>query len=231
MITYASAQRLGTRLHQCDATATATERGVRAWALLDGIGDRHDVRTWARRNARLLAQVAAHTDNPLAAVAAVHTATGFDEYANEPEPPDAVAVVAVRAENGPLRLAWRGDARAYWWPWGESPLRKITTDHNMAQRFRERGITNFPVHYRNQVTSSLRHPNSDTGTETVHGRGRLVLCSDGVYSPFEDNGAWMGAPLATFEARTAARDLVVRAVGLSADRTDNATAYVVDFRR
>ncbi|MCZ1021453.1 hypothetical protein [Streptomyces noursei] len=43
MITYAHAQRIGTRLHQCDATASAAERDVRAWALLDGIGDRPEV--------------------------------------------------------------------------------------------------------------------------------------------------------------------------------------------
>ncbi|MGW7463720.1 PP2C family protein-serine/threonine phosphatase [Streptomyces xantholiticus] len=231
MITYAHAQRIGTRLYQCDATATAAERGVRAWALLDGIGDRHDVRTWVRHNARLLARVAAQTDNPEAAIAAVRAATDHDGYGDEDEPPNAVAVVAVRAGEGALRIAWCGDARAYWQPDGGT-LAQLTRDHNEAERHRTMGITNFPWQYRNYVTSSLRRFDGEFGELGIvhaHGPGRLLLCSDGVYSPFEDSSVQLIGDLAYPSPPEAAASLVRRATGFAAERKDNATALVVDF--
>ncbi|MEU6331617.1 protein phosphatase 2C domain-containing protein [Streptomyces sp. NPDC047049] len=232
MFTYAHAQRIGTRLYQCDATATAAHRGVRAWALLDGIGDRPDVRTWARHNARLLAHVAAQTDNPEAAIAAVRATTDYDGYQDDEwDAPSAVAVVGVRAEDGALRIAWCGDARAYWQPLGGAPV-QLTRDHNEAERCRAAGRTNFPWQYRNYVTSSLRRHGDEVGevgTVRAHGPGRLVLCSDGVYSPFEDNGADLGSALTDATPRKAATSLVRRATGFKANRKDNATAFVVDF--
>ncbi|MFJ8676836.1 PP2C family protein-serine/threonine phosphatase [Streptomyces sp. NPDC093589] len=232
MITYAHSQLIGTRLYQCDATATAAQRGVRAWALLDGIGDRPEVRAWARRNARLLAHVAAQTDNPEAAIAAVRATTDYDGYQDDGlAAPSAVAVVGVRAEGGALRLAWCGDARAYWRPL-DGALEQLTLDHNEAERCRAAGLTGFPLWYRNRVTSSLRRHDDavgEVGTVRVHGLGRLVLCSDGVYSPFEDNGADLGSAVADATPRKVAASLVRRAIGFKAERKDNATAFVVDF--
>ncbi|MFH0246407.1 PP2C family protein-serine/threonine phosphatase [Streptomyces sp. HK10] len=235
MITYASAQRIGTRSHQCDATATAAHRGVRAWALLDGIGSSSTVQAWTRGNARLLARVAAQTLDPEAAIAAVRAVTDYDGHQDTWEqPPSAVAVVAVRATGGALRIAWCGDARAYWKPLGaDAELQQLTRDHNEAERLRAAGFTDFPRQYRNYVTSSLRRYSGefgDVGTARAHGRGRLLLCSDGVYSPFEDNGADLGSVLnEAADPRAAATALVCRATAFPAERRDNATATVVDF--
>lgn len=236
---YAHAQRTGTRQHQCDATATAAERGVRAWALLDGIGDQHGVRTWVRHNARLLARVAAQTNSPEAAIAAVRATTEYDGHENDwQQPPDAVAVVAVQVEGSGLHLAWCGDARAYWRPSNHrslsdgGALQQLTRDHNEAEQCRAEGITDFPWQYRNYVTSSLRcygETFGKVGTVRTHGRGRLLLCSDGVYSPFEDNGSDLVAELTPGDPRQAATSLVRRATGFPAERKDNATALVVDF--
>ncbi|MFD3422098.1 PP2C family protein-serine/threonine phosphatase [Streptomyces decoyicus] len=225
---YAHAQRIGTRMYQCDATATAAEHGVRAWVLLDGIGDRPDIPTWVRHNARLLARVAAQTDSPEAAIAAVRATTDYDGHEDEWAAPSAVAIVGVRTEGGALRLAWCGDARAYWQPL-DGALEQLTRDHNEAELLRAAGITDFPRKYRNSVTSSLRRHCGEIGTVRAHGRGRLVLCSDGVYSPFEDNNAELGSALADADPREAATSLVRRAIGFEANHKDNATAFVVDF--
>ncbi|MER8236149.1 hypothetical protein [Streptomyces sp. NPDC094049] len=57
---YATAQRLGDRAFQCDATAVCTmPDGTRAHALLDGVGDTRAVRAWTRTAARRLARAAA----------------------------------------------------------------------------------------------------------------------------------------------------------------------------
>ncbi|MFI0742442.1 PP2C family protein-serine/threonine phosphatase [Streptomyces sp. NPDC021100] len=238
MITHATAQRIGTRSHQCDATSTATDRGTRAWTLLDGIGSTTAVRNWTRTQARLLARVGALTANPCAALAAVRAAVDHqDPQARRDlesfDEPSAVAVVAVRAEGGPLRVAWCGDARAYWLAPGKD-LRRLTRDHNEAERARAEGRS-APRWHRNIVTSHLgRHPETgafgELGTAPpVRGAGRLLLCSDGVYSPFEDHDRDMSALLARGTPRAAATALVTTAVTLPDERHDNATALIVDF--
>ncbi|WP_241827113.1 hypothetical protein [Streptomyces graminilatus] len=93
---YAAAQLLGDRDVQCDATAVHTAPGVRAYALLDGIGDTPAVRAWTRTAARRLARTAAvHAD------AEAGLRAERDRYAAEPDRvgdhglPAAAAVVAV----------------------------------------------------------------------------------------------------------------------------------------
>ncbi|MEU5431379.1 protein phosphatase 2C domain-containing protein [Streptomyces olivoreticuli] len=235
MNTHASAQRIGTRSHQCDATSTATHRGTHAWALLDGIGSTTAVRTWTRTQARLLSRLGAQTGNPVAALAAVRAIVEHQDPEARRDPdsldePSAVAVVAVREEGGPLRVAWCGDARAYWLAPGEE-LRQLTRDHNEAEHARAEGRS-VPRYYRNYVTSHLgRHyASGELGVaEGIRGAGRLLLCSDGVYSPFEDHGRDMAPLLAQGTPRAAAAALVTTAVALPDDHHDNATALVADL--
>ncbi|MFD9044426.1 PP2C family protein-serine/threonine phosphatase [Streptomyces bottropensis] len=233
MITYATAQALGDRPVQCDATAVATESGARAWVLLDGIGTTTEVQDWTREKARTLARVAAVTRSPKAAIAAARIVSDSDGYEDEHRPPDAVAVIAVRTADGRLLIGWAGDARAYWMPTGGA-LEKLTVDHNEAEDRRARGETDIPPSYRHFVTSTLRSYDGEEG-EIGTARplraqgGRLLLVSDGTYSPFEDNGIDMSAPLAQTTPRDVTSALVRTAVSFTDVRRDNATAMVVQF--
>jgi len=67
--TYATAQLIGDRSHQCDATAVSTApSGARAYALLDGIGSSDEIRDWTRTAARRLARTAARRGDAEAGV-------------------------------------------------------------------------------------------------------------------------------------------------------------------
>jgi serine/threonine protein phosphatase PrpC len=230
---YATAQRIGTRSHQCDATATASYGGNRAFVLLDGIGSTAKVRAWTRDKARLLARIAAQTGRPAAALAAVRAVVDHEgpEQRHDPDSddePSAVAVVAAWLPGGVLLVAWTGDARAYW---NGKPL---TVDHNWAEIARAEG-RKAPWWYRNLVASHLgRHPDDGTHgplgeAEPVKGPGRLVLLSDGVYSPFEDHGWDLTGALRDGRPRETAARLVNRAVRSPDPRHDNATALVADL--
>ena len=60
MRNYATAQLIGDRTHQCDATAVSTApSGARAYVLLDDIGSSDEVQDWTRQAARRLARAAA----------------------------------------------------------------------------------------------------------------------------------------------------------------------------
>lgn len=127
---YATAQRLGDRGVQCDATAVCTAPdGTRAYALLDGVGDTRAVRAWSRAAARRLARAAAGHGDAEAGLRAE-----YDRYAADPartadnDLPTAAAVVAVEVPGGLLSVAWSGDARAYLLLDGH--LRLLTEDHN-----------------------------------------------------------------------------------------------------
>ncbi|MGW1976696.1 PP2C family protein-serine/threonine phosphatase [Streptomyces sp. NPDC001889] len=188
----------------------------------------------------MLARLGAQTGNPAAAIASVRAAVDHQDRVQRVDPdsenePSAVAVVAVRARGGLLRVAWCGDARAYWQAPGE-PMVRLTIDHNWAEDARAQGSRAVPLWYRNIVTSHLgRSPDGDTFgelgvAEPVSGAGRLLLCSDGVYSPFEDNGSVdMDPLLAAGTPRTAASRLVATAIAFPADRRDNASALVADL--
>jgi serine/threonine protein phosphatase PrpC len=236
---YATAQRIGTRTHQCDATATATDGDNRAFVLLDGIGSTDKVRDWTRDKARLLARIAAQTASPSAALAAVRAVVDHQSPEQRHDPdnhqdePSAVAVVAVRLPGDVLLVGWTGDARAYW-DTGTGELQRLTTDHNWAEALRAEGRSG-PLWARNLVTSHLgRHPDDHTHgpvgeAAPVTGRGRLLLLSDGVYSPFEDHGWDLTQAVRPGRPREAALRLVKRAVRSPDRRHDNATALVADL--
>ncbi|MFJ6722491.1 PP2C family protein-serine/threonine phosphatase [Streptomyces sp. NPDC091259] len=228
---HATAQLIGGRSHQCDATATFTYRGTRAYALLDGIGSTEEVQTWTRTAARRLARAAA-CSGALVGLRAVHAARAaelaragwYAEYM-----PKAVAVVAVAAPGRELEVAWCGDARAYRLPTTTEQLSRMTTDHNRRQQLLDMGVDPGP-YSRNIVTSYLgdTSPHAPIGFVTAPNSGRLLLASDGAYEPLEDAERSLGDYLAGFPQR-AARTVVSAAIAHAGSRADNATVLVAQL--
>lgn len=229
MRTHATAQQLGDRSHQCDATATYTDptTGARAYVLLDGIGSTPDVQAWTRTTARRLARAAARNACPETGLRLAHT-VATAQRRHDPGSPSAVAVVAVTVPGQPLlRVSWSGDSRAYlidadraW---------KLTSDHNLRQHQIAMGAAPEPG-ARNRVLSYLGYPGDtpDIGTCAVTATGRLLLASDGAYEPLEDAGEDL-APYLTGSPRTAARTLTTAAIDHTSGYADNATALVADL--
>ena len=234
MRTHATHQMIGDRSHQCDATATYTHNGARAYVLCDGIGSSDAVRVWTLTAARRLARAAAHRADAEAGLRAV-----YDDYAAEPERqdkyarynlPSACAVVAVTAPGKPLTVAWCGDARAYvLTPRGT--LHRLTDDHNLRR---------VSQGNRNLITSCLGATETDEETKAEYGhpaiesvtRGmencRLLLASDGAYEPLEDSARNL-ADYLTGSPRFAARHVAAFAIGYAGPHIDNATALVADL--
>lgn len=234
MRTHASAQLIGDRSHQCDATATYTHNGARAYVLCDGIGSSDQVRAWTLTAARRLARAAAHHADAEAGLRAV-----YGDYAAEPDRQDeyarydlpaACAVVAVTAPGKPLTVSWCGDARAYvLTPHGT--LQRLTADHNLRRVIQGN---------RNRVTSCLGSTETDEQRKAQYGhpaiesttRGpencRLLLASDGAYEPLEDSARNL-ADYLTGTPNEAARDFTESAIAHAGTYADNATALVADL--
>lgn len=237
MRTHATAQLVGGRPRQCDRTAVvAAPRGVRAYALLDGVGASIEVARFTRRAAHRVAALAARFQDAEEGLRAA-----YDHYAAHPAPPDpsgdvpaAAAVVVVTVPGRPPTVAWCGDARAYLLQ--DGTVERLTDDHNL------RRVDGGPA---NMLTSCLGadatdaqlqrvagHPTVESDTpHLAHPAARLVLMSDGAYEPLEqscvrlENVALTGAP------PDAARALVTLAVELGGIRPDNASALVADLHR
>lgn len=236
--TYAPAQLIGTRSHQCDATAVRTVDGLRAYALLDGIGSSDNVRDWTRTMARRLAAAAARMGDAESGLRRVHAAAAAEPDRSAPwaDLPAAVAVVAIHEPGSRLlNIAWCGDARAYLYEDGWA--RRLTTDHNMRQELLDAGRE--PGRYaRNTVTSYLgdTDPKPAIGAAgiTLSSRGdgcpRLLLASDGAYEPIEDAHRDIGAFLYGAPVVSIARNLVDVATRLADPaHTDNATVLVAEL--
>ncbi|ATZ21931.1 hypothetical protein SLAV_39385 [Streptomyces lavendulae subsp. lavendulae] len=231
MTTHSTAQLIGGRSHQCDATATYTHEGRRAYVLLDGIGSDEDVQSWTRTTARRLARAAAR-NGALKGLQQIHAARAEEVAEQGPYGPDlpmAVAVVAVTEPGQPLQIAWCGDARAYLLPAPTSPARRLTTDHNMRQVLIDMDLKPGP-YSRNRVTSYLGDTavTAPLGSATATATGRLILASDGAYEPLEDADIEISDYL-TGRPQKAARTLVEAAVTHGGQRADNATALVADL--
>jgi len=233
--TYATAQLIGDRSHQCDATAVSTApSGARAYALLDGIGSSDEIRDWTRTAARRLARTAARRGDAEAGLRAV-----YNQYAAEPErqgpwadEPNACAVVAVHTP-GKLTVAWCGDARAYVLT-RSGVLHRLTEDHNMRRVIPAWGSRNRVTSWLGselpdeRVKKEIGHPAIETATRYPVCE-RLLLASDGAYEPLEDSCRTLsdyliGAP------GDAARDFVQAAVDHASVHADNATVLVADLR-
>ncbi|MFJ2746180.1 PP2C family protein-serine/threonine phosphatase [Streptomyces sp. NPDC087440] len=236
VLPYARGQRLGGRTFQCDATAVRSRGGMRAFALLDGIGDSEVVREWTRAQARLLAEGGLRHGEAYSAVRALHAVCAYE--AQQPGAPEvgAVAVLAVMVPGRPVTLAWCGDARAYLYePDGEGPV-LLTRDHNQRQRALDAGQY-APPGWRHSVTSALGDlaPDPEIG-EIALGQvdgGRLLLASDGAYEPVHDHSAereWATA-LAAPTLVDAVRQLLDTTVWWTPEEADadNATVLVTDL--
>ncbi|WP_055477610.1 protein phosphatase 2C domain-containing protein [Sphaerimonospora mesophila] len=223
---HATAQLIGSRSHQCDATATHTHAGTRAYVLLDGIGSSDTVREWTRTAARRLARAAALQASAEGGLRTIHAVAAAEcDYYGAPA---AVAVVAVAAPGKPLEVAWCGDARAYLLT-ADGTLERLTKDHNMRQTLLDLGQE--PDQYaRNHVTSYLGDSRDAPaiGARSTAQHGRLLLASDGAYEPLEDDGCDLASYL-TGSPRTAARALTTAAIGHATRHADNATVLVADL--
>ena len=244
MRTYATAQLIGDRSHQCDATAVSTApSGARAYVLLDGIGSSDEVQDWTRQAARRLARAAARRGDAEAGLRAV-----YDRYAAEPDRhgpwgagAKAAAVVAVTAPGRPLTVAWCGDSRAYAIRGGSA--HRLTNDHNLRRIYPPRD--GMGGGNRNIITSCLGAVESDEETLNQCGHPaietavchadtfRLLLASDGAYEPHEDAGHHLPDQLIGMPGE-AARHFVDTAVATAravADPyADNATVLIADIR-
>jgi serine/threonine protein phosphatase PrpC len=234
MRTHATAQLIGDRSHQCDATATYTHNGVRAYVLLDGIGSTDEIRDWTRTAARRLARTVAVRGDAEAGLRAV-----YDRYAAEPDRqdpfnrlPSACAVVAVHATGKALTVAWCGDVRAYVLT-ADGALLRLTEDHNLRRVWPPHGN-------RNRVTSWLGSELSDERVKSEVGhpaiesavrhpvRERLLLASDGAYEPLEDGCRNLADYLVGTPAE-AARDFTESAIAHAGEYADNATVLIADL--
>ncbi len=193
----------GTR--EINADAVATSHGV--VALADGIGD-----DLTAAHAALIATAAAvdvpAVAGPVAALAAAHDALTVG---------DCVLIVAQPFGDG-YRIGWVGDVRAY--AWDGVGLRQLTTDHTLAQYFRDHGGEITPRMAHVVTTSVVTATQSRYGT-TETSATSLVLTTDGVHGTLTHDA--MAAVL-----RTAAHpaDALVRAAH-TAGAWDNATAVVL----
>lgn len=232
MSTHATAQLIGDRTHQCDATATASgPDGVRAFALLDGIGSTDEIRDWTRRAARRLARSAAYHGDAEAGLRAQYDRYAADPARHDPwaDLPNACAVVAVVSPRW-LTVAWCGDTRAYLLVRGT--VLRLTADHNLRR-----------VHggNRNVVTSFLGNTESDDEVKDRYGHpaieavtrqlenSRLLLASDGAYEPLEDSCRNLADYLIGDPVETA-RGFVQAAIDHGSAHADNATVLVADLR-
>ncbi|GHI98121.1 PP2C family protein-serine/threonine phosphatase [Streptomyces olivaceus] len=241
MRNYASSQKTGGRDQQCDATAVATVNGVRAYALLDGIGDEPYVRDWTRAAARRLARSAARLHDAEAGLR--HEYARYARESDRQGPwglgPKACAVVVVEAGGLPLSVANSGDARAYWLRRGS--LQRLTSDHNLRRVYPP--CDAHDGGNRHRVTSCLGAVETDQEVMDIYNhpvvearavyaeRGRLLLASDGAYEPHEDAGQRIGDLLYGTPAEAARRvvaDAVTAALTVTT-RPDNSTALVADL--
>ncbi len=207
----ASAQ--GPRSSNADAVgayAAAGGPGI-VFALADGVGDDPAAAQAARTAAAAAARTPVHK-GPIAAVLAAQEAVlGLPSG-------DSVLVVAMPFEGG-YRIAWVGDARAY--SWDGTALRRLTTDHTLAEYFRARHQPTTPS-MEHMVTTSVRTAKRlEIGTAEVAGSG-LLLTSDGVHKTV--SLPRMCEILA--EPGRGAAGLVETAI--SQGGSDNATAVLVD---
>ncbi|WP_424185328.1 PP2C family protein-serine/threonine phosphatase [Actinokineospora sp. G85] len=193
---------------EINADAVASSSG--AYALADGVGD--DPR--AARAARIAAAAAVRVGGGAVEAVLAAQAEVLAEAAG-----NCVLVVAVPEGDG-YDIAWVGDVRA--WAWTATGLRRLTTDHTVAQHFRDRGIPTTP-RMEHIVTTSVRTARREqVGTARVAGPSLLVLTSDGVHKPLDE-------PVMTRLLRysTAPAAALVEAA-TAAGSTDNATALVVE---
>ncbi|MFE4703046.1 mucin-2 [Streptomyces sp. NPDC056738] len=223
---HASAQLIGDRSHQCDATATYTHNGARAYVLCYGIGSNDEVQAWTRTAARRIARAAARRGDAEAGLRSV-----YDRYAAEPERsspfahlPSACAAVAVTTPGQHLTVARCGDVRAY-------TLTPDGADHNLRRVFngRRNVVTSYlgAVESDDQRKGQYGHPAIEAATAPADAY-RLLLASDGAYEPLEDSARKLARYL-DWSPKRAADSFVSAAIEHAGSHADNATVLIADL--
>jgi PPM family protein phosphatase len=213
----------GPRVVNADAIAVHAdaETGLTGYVVADGVGDS----TEAANAARLAADTAARAAGSVGPVDAIRAAQWALRGASTAG--DTVLAVAVPRpdpEHGWCDVAWVGDCRVY--HWNGRVLEQVTTDHTVAEHYRSRGLATLP-RMEHLVTTSVRtvRPGRTGHCRTGLGRGRLLLCSDGVHKV-------LSAPRlrAELDSAAPAGEVAARLVAAAHELggRDNATALVVD---
>jgi serine/threonine protein phosphatase PrpC len=212
--TWTTAGYRGPRTVAADAVAARAEAtGGLVVALADGVGDH----AGAARAARLAADAAVSVpaaEGPTAALLAARTAVAAD-----PDAGDCVLVVAQPLGRG-YRLAWVGDVRAY--AWDGRVLLPLTTDHTLAQYFRDRGRVPAPAMEHQVLTSVRTAAPTEYGLASLSIPTRLLLTSDGVHKTLSHD---VMTSIVRGEIDPAA---ALVAAARAAGTRDNTTAAVVD---
>ena len=130
-----------------------------------------------------------------------------------------------------LFVAHVGDSRAYWLVDGQ--LQPVSIDHSLVQRLQDEGqLTAEEAHeyqYRNVLLRALGQEDElavDTYQRALPGRGKMLLCSDGLCGLVRDPEMQqiMNLPIQPHETA----DLLI-AAAMKAGGYDNITAVVVEF--
>jgi hypothetical protein len=193
-------------LREVNADAVAGAFGV--VALADGIGD-----DMTAAHAALLAATAAvgvpAVAGPSAALSAAHEAVTAG---------DCVLVVAQPFDGG-YRIGWVGDVRAY--AWDGTELRQLTTDHTLAQYFRDHGGAEVAPRMEHVVTTSVHTAPAHRYGTTETSATSLVLTTDGVHKALTPE-----AMTTILRHASNPAEALVRAAHMAGTR-DNATAVVL----
>jgi PPM family protein phosphatase len=153
-------------------------------------------------------------EGPTAALLAARAAVLAD-----PDAGDCVLVVAQPFGSG-YRLAWVGDVRAY--AWDGRGLLPLTTDHTLAQYFRDRGTVPTAAMEHQVLTSVRTAAPAEYGLASLSIPARLVLTSDGVHKTLSHD------VMTTIVRGAADPAAALVAAAREAGTKDNTTAAVVD---
>jgi len=134
-----------------------------------------------------------------------------------------------------VTVGWAGDSRAYWID--EHEARRLTSDHSWAQQEVDAGrmsVAAAEADARAHVITRWLGDDAPTVPPAVAtfrpgGRGRLVVCTDGLWNHLSTAGA-LAAAMAELDGRRpidVARSLTDRA--LAAGGQDNITVAVIDI--
>lgn len=163
--------------------------GEDLWIVADGMGG-HDGGQAASFLATITAsQALVHAGgrDPAAVRSAITLAHRITVAAGDEVAPGmgTTIVVAARQSDGRVTLGWVGDSRAYLLR--EGALRQVTSDHNEAGRLLAQGkITPQQAachpgrHVLTEALGCGHHRPPTVDTVVIPGKGRLLLCSDGL---------------------------------------------------
>jgi len=218
------------------------------YIVADGMGGHHAGHEASRNAARLVAQhvleriyvpllrnsVASggRTQEPIGEVMvdAVQTANHYI-HNSDPEKSSGTTLTAALILGKRLYMAHVGDSRAYLYSDGK--LKLLTTDHSYVRRLQDAGQlteAEAAVHpQRNMLYRAVGQGGDldiDTFTQTLPQRGKLILCSDGLWGLVSDES--LTEIVERDIALSAMTDELITMARLAGGH-DNITAIIVDF--